>query len=344
MLILASTTDLIKVITGSALNLDVHASWLDFNGTTVTPGATDTLISTATTTTVVASPASSTQRNVKTLTFHNRDATSSNLITIEHTSSVGPTTVVLHAITLPAGYTFATDGVNWLLLDANGNQVVSSNTPGRYLGTTLLNSASGTFTTQASTTKIRIRGVAGGGGGAGCTSVAAAAAAGGGGGAGSYLEKSVAVSGTTGYSYTCGALGAGASGAVGGNGGNSTFVVGATTYTCNAGTGAPVATAITTLVAYAGGSGGTVSTNGDLNASGQPGDPGTTLIVATPIGVSGNGGDSPFGGGGKSITAVGNGNAAGGFGAGGGGAFTGASAVRTGGNGSAGCWLVDEYS
>jgi len=42
MLILASTSDLIRVVTGSAAQIEVHASWVDLNGTTVTPGRTNT--------------------------------------------------------------------------------------------------------------------------------------------------------------------------------------------------------------------------------------------------------------------------------------------------------------
>jgi hypothetical protein len=87
-----------------------------------------------------------------------------------------------------------------------------------------------------------------------------------------------------------------------------------------------------------------VATNGDLNAGGEPGRPGVVLIVATPIVASGPGGPSVFGGGGLGIVAVGNGNNASGFGAGGGGSATGASAVRTGGNGTAGCIVVEEYT
>lgn len=343
MLILASTTDLIKVITGSALNLDVHASWLDFNGTTVTPGATDTLISTATTTTVVASPASSTQRNVKTLTFHNRDATSSNLITIEHTSSVGPTTVVLHAITLPAGYTFATDGVNWLLLDANGNQVVSSNTPGRYLKTTVVAAGTTTFTTSASTNTIYARLQASGASGGG--NPATAGSSGGGGSAGGYAEWAATVSPSTSYTCAVGASVTGTSGVAGTNGNPTTLTIGATTCTANGGNAGAVGTVSTT--AAAGGAPPAVSTNGTLNATGSSGHDSVAVIATDGAPRGGNGGSSQFGGGGLGATTVGGavgGNAVG-FGAGGGGSSAGtAGTARAGGTSVAGTLIIDEYS
>lgn len=347
MLNLSSTTDTIEVVTGSAVTgQDVHASWVDLDTATngVQPGRTNTAqITTATTTTVVASPGNATTtRNVKFLSIRNIHATSSVAITVQHKTTA--TTTQLIKLTLLAGYEITyNDGDGWVLIDASGGRVESPLT-GRFLGSSVLTSASANFTTGPSTNTIFIRGVAGGGGGAGCTSVAAAAAAGGGGGAGGYLEKTVAVSPNTAYAYTCGAAGTGVSGAAGNNGGDSTFVVGATTYTAKGGTGAVVATAATTLTARAGGTGGVVSINGDLNSAGQPGTYGVVLIVATPIVASGKGGNSPFGAGGVGITAVGNGNAGIGFGSGGGGSATGASTVRTGGNGTAGCWIVDEYS
>ena len=53
MINLASTSDLLRVITDSTASLDVQASWVDLNGPTVTPGRTNTAtIVTATTTTV----------------------------------------------------------------------------------------------------------------------------------------------------------------------------------------------------------------------------------------------------------------------------------------------------
>jgi hypothetical protein len=85
MLLLTSTSDIIRVVTGSAADVDIHASYVDINGTTVTPGRTNTPpIVTATTTTVVAAPAASTQRNVKALYIHNASASVSTTVTVQH--------------------------------------------------------------------------------------------------------------------------------------------------------------------------------------------------------------------------------------------------------------------
>lgn len=344
MLLLTGTAHKIQVVTGSAVTgIDVHASWVDLNGTTVTPGSTNTAaITSATTTDVVASPASSTQRNVKFLSVRNTHASSSNTITVQHTDGTVVSTLI--KFTLLAGYTLAySDACGWCLTDASGGSVVTP-LSGRYLGSSVLTSASANFTTQAGTNTIVIRGVGGGGGGAGCTSVASAASGGGGGGAGSYLEKSVTVTPNTAYAYTCGAGGNGQSAGAGLDGADSTFIVGATTYTATHGSGAPVATALTTLSTYKGGAGGVASTNGDLNGAGESGAPGFILIVATPIGMGGNGGSTVFGAGGIGASAAGNGVNGVKFGGGGSGAFTGASAARSGGAGGNGCWIVSEYS
>lgn len=101
MLLLTSTSDAISVVTSAAVAVDVHASWVDYASSTITPGRTNTAITTATTTTVVASPGASTQRNVKTLHLRNKDGSASVDVTVRHTD--GTTTVELIKVTLAAG-------------------------------------------------------------------------------------------------------------------------------------------------------------------------------------------------------------------------------------------------
>ncbi len=101
MILLASTSDLLRVVTSAAVTTDVHASWADLNGTTVTPGRTNTPITTAATTTVTASPGASTYRTVKTLHVRNRHASASQDVTIVHTD--GTNAMELIAVTLGAG-------------------------------------------------------------------------------------------------------------------------------------------------------------------------------------------------------------------------------------------------
>jgi len=118
-LLLASTSDLLRVITSAAITQDVHASWVDVSGSAVTPGRTNTLITTATTTTVVAGPASSTYRTVKTLTIRNRHASTSGDVTVIH--SDGTNIPELVKVTLLAGDALHYDEHNgWTVRDLFG--------------------------------------------------------------------------------------------------------------------------------------------------------------------------------------------------------------------------------
>lgn len=85
MLLLNSTSDVIRVVTGTATNsIDVHASWMDTNGTTVTPGRLNSVITTAATTTVVPSPGSGVTRNLRGLYITNNSASTSCSVAVEH--------------------------------------------------------------------------------------------------------------------------------------------------------------------------------------------------------------------------------------------------------------------
>lgn len=83
MLLLTTTSTVLRLITDSSATVDVHVSWVDRDGTTDTPGATNTAISSATTTTVVAAPSGTAKRNVRTLNVRNRHASTSVTVTVQ---------------------------------------------------------------------------------------------------------------------------------------------------------------------------------------------------------------------------------------------------------------------
>lgn len=117
MLILALTTDKLQVITSGTAAIDVHASFMDVSGSTVTPGKQNTAISSATTTDVVAAPASSTYRNVKTLNLRNKDASASNTVTVQYNQNA--TLFELHKVTLRPGEALEyIEGVGFFTLGA----------------------------------------------------------------------------------------------------------------------------------------------------------------------------------------------------------------------------------
>jgi hypothetical protein len=215
--------------------------------------------------------------------------------------------------------------------------------PGRLLAVSVL-TTTGTFTTGANTTKLRIRGVGGGGGGGGAVS-ASGAGAGGGGGAGSYVEATFDVAPSTGYDYTVGAAGGtAAAGGPGLFGGSSTFDAAGTTVTAPGGNAAPAGSTSTSLTTTPGGAVGSLPTNGTVNVPGSAGAAGLVLNTTGPVGLGGAGASGPFGAGAAARMSAGDGVAATGYGAGGGGCLTGASTARSGGAGSPGVWIVEEYS
>lgn len=102
MLLLTSTSDIIRIVTGSAVStITVHASWVDNASGTITPGRTNTNITTATTTTIVASPGASTQRNVKAIGITNNNASTSTTVKVQHFD--GTTSTDLMGVTLLPG-------------------------------------------------------------------------------------------------------------------------------------------------------------------------------------------------------------------------------------------------
>lgn len=100
-MLLTSTSDKIELVTSAAVPVDVHTSFMDYNGTTVTPGRLNTAISTAATTDVSGSPGASIQRNIKLLTVRNKHASTAVDVTVRHND--GTTTVEMTKGTLKAG-------------------------------------------------------------------------------------------------------------------------------------------------------------------------------------------------------------------------------------------------
>ncbi len=88
MLLLTATNDIIELVSSAAATLDVHASFLDASQADppvvqATSGRQNTAITTATTTTIVAAPASTETRNVTTIHVRNKHASLACDVTIQ---------------------------------------------------------------------------------------------------------------------------------------------------------------------------------------------------------------------------------------------------------------------
>lgn len=113
-----STTDKLQLITSSAATVDVHASWADLNAGVVTPGRTNTAISSGATTDVVATPAASTTRNVKTLHVFNKDASLSDDVTVVYNANGTATNLI--KVTLRPGDTLEyIEGIGFFVIAGN---------------------------------------------------------------------------------------------------------------------------------------------------------------------------------------------------------------------------------
>ena len=119
-------TDKLQVITGTTVSgMDVLANWMDYNGTTVTPGRSLTSITTAATTDITATPGASTTRNVKSLHIRNKDTTVSTSVLVQFNAN--STVYELYKITLAAGEALEyVEGVGFFKLSAI-NAVITSN-------------------------------------------------------------------------------------------------------------------------------------------------------------------------------------------------------------------------
>lgn len=129
MLLLASTSDLLRVVTSNASALDVQVSGMDME-----PVSTDrpvgyrlnTAISSVTTTTIAGSPGAGVIRSIKTISLRNKGG-STNVVTIIHTD--GTTAVeVIEAVLAPDCSLHYHENASWWITDSQG-RAVTSNVP-----------------------------------------------------------------------------------------------------------------------------------------------------------------------------------------------------------------------
>lgn len=104
--ILIGTTDSMEVVTSSTSAIDYVVSYVDYTSSAATPGSTAGAITTATTTTFVAAPGASTQRQLKRVNFRNKGA-ASNTLTIQ--KDISATNYEMYSTTLAPDDTLTID-------------------------------------------------------------------------------------------------------------------------------------------------------------------------------------------------------------------------------------------
>jgi len=199
------------------------------------------------------------------------------------------------------------------------------NQPGRLIAFQVLTSTSNaTFTKNAATKHILVKGVGGGGGGGGANAGANQSSAAGGGGGGGFFQRFFENCANT-YTYQCGAGGGGGvAGAIGNNGSNTYFANGAGNMVAPGGVRGAANVVANAFTMAAGGGGGSVGTGtgsiaGDLFLPGCQGTRGLVSNRALSVGGAGgaSGGINSGGANGGQNTVGSNGTGYGGGGGGG---------------------------
>lgn len=299
MLILASTTDVVQLVTGSAGLIDVHASWMDNVSGAVAPGRTNTAgIATATTTTIVPAPVVNVQRNVKSLHIRNSGGSSQ---TVGVLIGNGTPMVKLWEQKLEAGGTLQyIDEIGFIRTVSPAAPIVFQK---------FVTAGIATYTPTPGMLAAIVEMVGGGAGGGDAAAAPPHLLGGGGGGSGSYSRKLVLAAdiGTSKFVV----VGAGGSpGRTGGNGGPTWLGPSSTDNTtaiCLANGGIGGGGTLEGDVTPVGGDGGAVGV-GDIAARGNSGEQGNYVLLTPGSGVvmgSGGRGGSSFFGGGAPLPAVG---------------------------------------
>ena len=139
-MLILTPTDILRIVTGSAADIEVYASYVDAPypatpSSNMSPDRQLTSIATATTTTIVASPTASTRRNVKYINITNNHASQACQVGVELFD--GGTPFELREVTLLPGENLAmTDDSEWHHRDAQGGEYAYTAQPNQNLGVT----------------------------------------------------------------------------------------------------------------------------------------------------------------------------------------------------------------
>jgi hypothetical protein len=120
-MILDTISKTIQIVLGAAVatnQLPCVASWADMSGSTFTAGASDALTNGTTAVTLVGSPASGYQRQIKSVSVYNADTASATVQVLYYN---GTTTRTVVDITLQVGETLQFGGDNtWSVINNSG--------------------------------------------------------------------------------------------------------------------------------------------------------------------------------------------------------------------------------
>lgn len=133
-MLLLKSTDSLRIVTGSAANVECNASYVDrVSATDFPPGSPpNAIITTATTTTFVSSPGSGVVRNVKDFSAINTHASASTTIDVEVFDGTTASSKSGVITLLPGERVAMDDGGVWTHYDRNGAPYTGAQTPDVY--------------------------------------------------------------------------------------------------------------------------------------------------------------------------------------------------------------------
>lgn len=132
-IVLEASTDALEMVTSTAASLDYNCSWSDSTTTAFTPGKSAGNVASATTTTIVAAPAGSTQRNVLNCTIHSASTTTANAVTLQRDVS-GSNRTMFSATIAPGETLMLTQEGELKLYSASGIERVQGTADTGYNG------------------------------------------------------------------------------------------------------------------------------------------------------------------------------------------------------------------
>lgn len=125
MIILDGVADTLGLITGTDSSTDYFVAFADIDFESLTAGNSDGNIASVTTTSIVAAPAASTQRQIKYASIRNRSGTASQVVTVLFNG--GTSRYLTPDITLGPGEALQyTQEGGWFVLDKNGRNKVQN--------------------------------------------------------------------------------------------------------------------------------------------------------------------------------------------------------------------------
>lgn len=120
MIILATTSDSLELVTSAAGSVDYSVHYADHTTSSATAGASIGNVSTATTTTIASAPGASTQRQVREVSLRNA-GTAANTVTVQ-VKPTGTARTLVRATLSPHEALFYSAGQGWYTLDSVGRR------------------------------------------------------------------------------------------------------------------------------------------------------------------------------------------------------------------------------